>query len=269
MPRKRTDHACQWDAEGRVSKVDSGTAWTFTYDALGDRVAWVSGGVTNDHLFDPAGNWLGVAGSYSIAMLGSRPLTIYTTGETWFHHVNNIDSRTFMTDHYGNPTQDMVFYPWGDDWLNWGSGGLEFADLTYDDPTNGAQLATYRLFSGNLGRWHSPDPLGGDITNPQSLNRYAYVLNNPTSLIDPLGLTSEQCAQSNYGCYDPCDDPNYVGAECGGSGLPPGPADLRPTPPAGGRSSPAAVAVAASVNSQQAILADPASPPAWATPDSR
>ncbi len=30
------------------------------------------------------------------------------------------------------------------------------------------------------------DPLGRQITNPQSLNRYA--LNNPTTLTDPLGL---------------------------------------------------------------------------------
>src|ERR1700748_1936466 len=30
-----------------------------------------------------------------------------------------------------------------------------------------------------MGRFMSPDPLGGDLTNPQSLNRYAYVLNNP------------------------------------------------------------------------------------------
>jgi hypothetical protein len=34
----------------------------------------------------------------------------------------------------------------------------------------------------------TPDPLGGELTNPQSLNRYAYVLNNPTTFIDPLGL---------------------------------------------------------------------------------
>ncbi|MGH9401963.1 MAG: hypothetical protein ACRD2P_07650 [Terriglobia bacterium] len=48
------------------------------------------------------------------------------------------------------------------------------------------------------GRWLTPDPLGGDITNPQSLNRpeqagifgYAYALNNPTTLTDPLGLDS-------------------------------------------------------------------------------
>ena len=48
-------------------------------------------------------------------------------------------------------------------------------------------------------RWLMPDPTGGDVTNPQSLpdfagifdNRYAYALNNPTSLTDPLGL--QQC----------------------------------------------------------------------------
>jgi hypothetical protein len=47
------------------------------------------------------------------------------------------------------------------------------------------------VYCSDLYRWLSPDPVAGDITNPQSLNRYAYVLNNPTNLIDPLGL---QCS---------------------------------------------------------------------------
>ena len=45
----------------------------------------------------------------------------------------------------------------------------------------------------NQGRWFTPDPLGGDIMNPQSLNRYAYALNNPTTLTDPLGLDTIYC----------------------------------------------------------------------------
>jgi uncharacterized protein RhaS with RHS repeats len=39
-------------------------------------------------------------------------------------------------------------------------------------------------------RWLTPDPVGGDITNPQSLNRYTYVLNQRTTLTDPSGLQS-------------------------------------------------------------------------------
>ena len=188
-----THYTYQWDAEGRVWSVVNGatTTWSFTYDANGDRVTWVSGGVTYDHLFDPAGNWLGVAGSYSIAMLGIRPLTIYTSGETWFHHLNNIGLRTMMTAHWGNVTQDMVFYPFGGLWQNSGSGGLEFADLPYRDTTTNIDLTMFRVSSPNLGRWHSPDPMGGDITNPQSLNRYAYVANNPATSIDPLGLDGQ------------------------------------------------------------------------------
>jgi RHS repeat-associated protein len=46
----------------------------------------------------------------------------------------------------------------------------------------------FRTYTSGLGRWLSPDPLGGDVSNPQSLNRYAYVLNNPANLTDPLGL---------------------------------------------------------------------------------
>lgn len=34
----------------------------------------------------------------------------------------------------------------------------------------------------------SVDPLAGSADDPQSLNRYAYVLNGPVNLIDPSDL---------------------------------------------------------------------------------
>ena len=50
-----------------------------------------------------------------------------------------------------------------------------------------------RYFGSSMGRFLSPDPIGGDLTNPQSLNKYAYVLNNQLRLTDPTGL---------YACAD-------------------------------------------------------------------
>ncbi len=34
----------------------------------------------------------------------------------------------------------------------------------------------------------TPDPIGGDTRDPQTLNKYAYVRNNPSNLIDPSGM---------------------------------------------------------------------------------
>jgi len=78
---------------------------------------------------------------------------------------------------------------------------------TANDPT------LFRMNNSRLYRWLSPDPLAGDISNPQSLNRYAYVLNNPTNLIDPPGL---QCTPGAPGYEDDCPSQ-------------PGPGNLPPT----------------------------------------
>jgi RHS repeat-associated protein len=53
--------------------------------------------------------------------------------------------------------------------------------------------APNRDHSVTQGRWLSPDPLAGDITNPQSLNRYPYAMNNPATFIDPVGLEIVDC----------------------------------------------------------------------------
>src|SRR5215469_4492530 len=66
---------------------------------------------------------------------------------------------------------------------------------------------------GTQGRWLSPDPAGVaavDPTNPQTWNRYSYVLNNPLVIIDPLGLYAEGPAAL---CPDP-SDPAYGYSGC-------------------------------------------------------
>ena len=44
-----------------------------------------------------------------------------------------------------------------------------------------------RYFGSSMGRFMSPDPLAGHTEDPQTLNRYVYVRNNPLNLTDPTG----------------------------------------------------------------------------------
>jgi RHS repeat-associated protein len=77
--------------------------------------------------------------------------------------------------------------------------GKKRRDVCATRVTTTTELTTARVFSPNVGRWHSPDPMAGDITNPQSLNRYTYVLNNPTTLTDPLGNCPTGTTETNPG----------------------------------------------------------------------
>ena len=155
-------HYYQWDAEGRVSTVDAGNnpTWSFTYNALGHRVQWVYPGGTDQHFFDPEGNWLGNAGSYSLVPFGGRYFALYLGGNTLFNHVNALDSASMRTIQSGAVAEDILFYPWGDVWEVQGSGGYNFANMPYRDVTTTTDITTARFYSPNFGRWFSPDPVG-------------------------------------------------------------------------------------------------------------
>ncbi|MBI4854576.1 MAG: RHS repeat-associated core domain-containing protein, partial [Acidobacteria bacterium] len=58
------------------------------------------------------------------------------------------------------------------------------------DDDSGLDFAQARHMASSLGRFMQPDPLGasGRPHNPQTWNRYAYVLNRPINRIDPSGL---------------------------------------------------------------------------------
>jgi len=56
------------------------------------------------------------------------------------------------------------------------------------DSESGLDNFGARYMGSSPGRFMSPDPMGGHLTDPQTLNRYAYVRNNPLSLTDPTGL---------------------------------------------------------------------------------
>ena len=85
-------------------------------------------------------------------------------------------------------TQTLDYYPYGSQRIASGSSDEQrkFTGHEYDSDSD-LTYANARYYEHDIGRWMSRDPKEGDITNPQSLNTYAYSLNNPIKYLDPNG----------------------------------------------------------------------------------
>jgi RHS repeat-associated protein len=89
------------------------------------------------------------------------------------------DGTGAVTNTYGN-------YPYGESWYG---SGTKWRVTTYEtDSESSLDYANARSDVPRLGRFLTCDPLGGSISDPQSLNRYTYVLSDPINGVDPLGL---------------------------------------------------------------------------------
>jgi RHS repeat-associated protein len=77
------------------------------------------------------------------------------------------------------------------------------------DTESGLDYFGARYLGSSMGRFMSPDSFGGHLEDPQTLNRYSYVGNNPLSRTDPDGHDFyEQCATSDHsGCTQVNTDP--------------------------------------------------------------
>jgi RHS repeat-associated protein len=90
-------------------------------------------------------------------------------------------------------------YPFGE--TRWTSGTM-LTDKLFTDQREIADLGIYhygaRFYSPTLGRFLSPDTIIPSYANPQSLNRFSYVTNNPLRYTDPTG--HRQCEEHAGTC---------------------------------------------------------------------
>ncbi len=205
-------HTYQWDGEGRLKSVDNGATATYYYNALGQRVQKQPGsGAPADYryyYYDASGQLISVQSQTAQLDHFYPALAGRLWGEHagYFIHPNALGSTGMVMNAYGLFGQygvltDELYYPWGQGWQVAGSTWWDrFASLERRDPETALDPTLFRTYASDQGRWLSPDPLTGDITNPQSLNRYAYVLNSPTNLIDPLGLQCSDVVNGTIHC---------------------------------------------------------------------
>jgi len=105
-----------------------------------------------------------------------------------YYHSDAIGSVRAVTDSGGQIVERFDYLPFGERW----SPGttvekLGFAGKDFDQET-GLNYFGARYHASINGRFTTVDPVQGQLTDPQSLNRYAYAKNNPLRFVDPTGL---------------------------------------------------------------------------------
>ena len=208
-----------YDAEGRVCAVHGALGWTgYQYDATGTRVGKGTISSASCDLmangYQPISDFVldegqaqmtevslsGVAsGTWQHTNVRANGLLISTYDIAGLHFYLNdaLGSRRFQTDALGVLEQDCQSLPFGDQ-LNCGlslSAPTEHHFTGKErDAESGLDYFDARYYASGMGRWMSPDwsekedPIPyAKTNNPQSLNLYGYVSNNPLKNIDPNG----------------------------------------------------------------------------------
>lgn len=235
-------HTYSYDAEGNVTQVDAGSTGQYVYNALNERVRAQAFSTIREFVFDTAGQRVsmwngsvpgqGVQGQY---LLGGGPLAYYKPGAgAHYQHQDWLGTERMRTSYNGAIEDSYTSLPFGDAQTTGADNDpYHFAGLDYDSEAN-ADHAQFREYSPTQGRWLGTDPYDGsyDFDNPQSLNRYSYVLNNPLSLSDPRGLDGGGCG---VWCYIPIIGPIIMDL-FSGSPRPRFHGSLHPRPTVGGPS---------------------------------
>lgn len=234
-------HRYSYNAEGLIADVDDG-AIRYRYDAEGKRAQkivdgavddyiWLEGQLLAEHRTD--GTWV----DYVYAN-GTQIASVTVPAPDKDGKAKPPSTAYFLTDTLGitrmalsqkaKVIADSLFAPFGEQTREradesrekFSAASISFTGEFHDTET-GLDNYQYRSYNPKLGRWMTPDPSSlkfSTLSNPQSFNLYAYVMNDPLKYLDGHGLELEECTESG-GEDDGCGwDGGSTGGGGGGSG---------------------------------------------------
>jgi len=171
--------------EGRLITVTNGTTVTvFTYDGDGKRVKQTVAPTTTVFI----GNYCEIAaGTQRITTTyyyaNGRRVAMRTAAGVTYVHSDHLGS-TAVTS--GAQSGNIRYFPYGATRSGAVSTAYKFTGQRLDDST-GLYYYGARYYDAAIGRFVQADSIVPQPGNPQALNRYSYVLNNPVRYTDPTG----------------------------------------------------------------------------------
>jgi RHS repeat-associated protein len=158
-------------------------------------------------------------------------LATYTNTGTEFAFNDWLGSKRVVANADGSIAGTCINLPFGDELSCSGSvplNGHHFTGQIHDQESANDYFSA-RYYSENTGRFLSPDPEGiavpvpyGILDNPQTLNLYSYVLNNPLTNTDSDGHSVNVCttgSDASQECTLLSNDQYQAAQQAGNGGL--------------------------------------------------
>lgn len=193
-----------YDAENRVVSVNSGSTATYAYDHHSHRVKKTVGSAVTHYVWEGdqvIAEYDATSGSSlqtEYVYLANRMIARFASGTTHYFLNDKLSARLIL-DSSGAIVGRQAHLPYGEELNATGTTDKHRMTSYERDAETGNDYAINRGYTANIGRFNQSDPYAESSASafPQSLNRYAYVQNDPVNNIDRLGLST--CA--TYGVF--------------------------------------------------------------------
>ncbi len=165
----------------------SGATTTFVYDGSGARVKKIIPSGTTIYIGKLYECRAGVCSKYIFAG-GTRIGHKVSGTDIVYYHQDHLGSTRIVTDQSGNKDEDVFYYPFGAAKSDTGAVSVnhKYTSQEFDAETS-LYYYNARYYNPALGRFISADTVVPNPSDPQALNRYSYVRNNPLLYGDPSG----------------------------------------------------------------------------------
>ncbi|TAH51166.1 MAG: RHS repeat-associated core domain-containing protein [Chloroflexota bacterium] len=207
MPRRNaTTSSCtngdtlSYDDGNRLTSITVGATTTnYFYSGDGARVKKSANGVTTYYV----GNlyeytvWTGGSSTSKYYYFGGQRVAVKQDINVSYIHGDHLGSTSKTT---GASASTQTYYPYGAIKTSSGTPPTDYG-YTGQKRDASANLMFYgaRYYDPALGRFIQPDSIVPS-SDPQNLNRYSYVHNNPLNFVDPSGHDEGNCEQQNPDC---------------------------------------------------------------------